>query len=260
MCSFPTIPTWCRSCSPRRSAPVQGKEGRPTLPRDLLENARRISDPAERSLALRQIANGAIASNQLVLAHHTLEESISASSHVNVPLVRDQRLIGLVTSMTALTDALLRVARENQSAMAADQETEAAGLDPLPKRQEDTVLIRLARLEWRRAVYLAEIMATRRTAMRCSTASRKARPWAFVHGQGLRPGSTSNRWGIGRLLQRRCRGSRHHNRLPCLRDRLQRLRRPPRPHPPRPRGRLISTSWPTTSWSMPGRSPTGSTG
>ncbi len=139
--------------------PLQGQGKVPThITSDLLENARRISDPAERSLALRQIANGAIASNQLVLAHHTLEESISASSHVNVPLVRDQRLIGLVTSMTALTDALLRVARENQSAMAADQETEAAGLDPLPKRQEDTVLIRLARLEWRRAVYLAEII------------------------------------------------------------------------------------------------------
>ena len=126
---------------------------------DLLENARRIADPAERSLALRQIANGAIASNQLVLAHHTLEESITASSHVNVPLVRDQRLIGLVTSLTALTDALLRIARENPDRDGGrPRRPKAAGLDPLPKRPEATVMIRLARLEWRRAVYLAEII------------------------------------------------------------------------------------------------------
>ena len=147
--SFPNDPYLMPFLLPEEVAnPIEGKAAT-HVTSDLLENARRITDPAERSLALRQIANGAIASNQLVLAHKTLEESITASSQVNIPLVRDQRLIGLVTSLTALTDALLRIARENQTALAPSQEAEAAGLDPLPKRREATVLIRLARLEWR---------------------------------------------------------------------------------------------------------------
>ena len=95
----------------------------------------------------------------MVLAHHTLEESISASSHVTVPLVRDQRLIGLVVSLTALSDALLRVAGENRNMIAPAEEAQAAGLEPLPKYPESTVMIRMARLEWRRAVYLASIIS-----------------------------------------------------------------------------------------------------
>jgi hypothetical protein len=154
--SFPNDPYLMPFLLPEEVAnPVQGNVP-DHITTDLLESARRISDPAERSLALRQIANGAIASNQLVLAHHTLEESITASSQVTVPLVRDQRLIGLVTSLTLLTDSLLRIGRENQTALAAEDEAAAAGLDPLPKRPESTVLIRLSRLEWRRAVYLAD--------------------------------------------------------------------------------------------------------
>ena len=78
---------------------------------DLLKNARLIATPEERSLALQRIANGAIASNQLTLAHQTLEEAITATSEVTVPLVRDQRLIAIVTSLTTLTDALLREGR-----------------------------------------------------------------------------------------------------------------------------------------------------
>ena len=69
---------------------------------------------------MQRIANGAIASNQLVLAHHTLEEAITATSQVTMPLVRDQRLIALVTSLTSLTDALLRDRpRESDRARAA---------------------------------------------------------------------------------------------------------------------------------------------
>ena len=76
--SFPTDPYLLPFLLPEEAAnPLQGKApSRVTA--DLLENARKIADPAERSLALRQIANGAIASNQMVLAHHTLEESITA--------------------------------------------------------------------------------------------------------------------------------------------------------------------------------------
>ena len=79
---------------------------------DLLKNARLIASPEERSLALQRIANGAIASRQLFLAHQMLEEATTAASEVTIPLVRDQRLIAIVTSMTALTDAMLLQGRQ----------------------------------------------------------------------------------------------------------------------------------------------------
>ncbi len=241
--------------------PIEGKVAT-HVTSDLLENARRIVDPAERSLALRQIANGAITSNQLVLAHHTLEEAISATSQVNVPLVRDQRLIGLVTSMTALTDALLRIGRENQTMLAPDQEAEAAGLDPLPKRPESTVMIRLARLEWQRAVYLAAIIGnpTYRNEMLYRVAENEAMGSASI-ANDFAPvdiDSLGNR--PARRSPRRSRhGSLCHRRRWVL-DRPHRLRRPQRVRPRMPRRGRVSPSWPTRSSWTPGMSPTRSTG
>jgi hypothetical protein len=122
---------------------------------ELLQSARMIQDAGERSMALQRIANGAIASDQMILAHHTLEEAVSAASNVTVPLVRDQRLIALVYSLNALTDALLRKDRTEPTRAL---EAEAAEIEALPKRPESTVLVRMARLEWRRAVYLASVI------------------------------------------------------------------------------------------------------
>lgn len=159
--SFPTDPYLVPFLVPQQvgnelEGPRDGRVGN-----TLLEDARKIVDPAERSLALRQIANGAMASNQLALSHHILEESISASSHVTVPLVRDQRLIGLVVSLTTLSDGLLRAASENRDVLGgatdadiADVEGGAEGV----RRHDPIVLIRMARLEWRRAVYLATLI------------------------------------------------------------------------------------------------------
>jgi hypothetical protein len=156
--SFPNDPLLLPFLRPDQAANPLDSKAPTRVTSDLLAHARLITDPGERSLALQRIANGAIASNQLILAHHTLEEATTAVSQVTVPLVRDQRLIALVTSLTELTVALLRTGREDQTALAPAQDAEAAGLDPLPKRPESTVLIRLARLEWRRAVYLASII------------------------------------------------------------------------------------------------------
>ena len=126
---------------------------------ELLKNARLITDPEERSLALQRIANGAIASNppQWSLAHKTIEEAITATSEVKTPLVRDQRLIAIVTSLTFLTDGLLRVGREPLEKL-AQIDPDIAGPERLPKKVDANVLIRLARLEWRRGVYLASII------------------------------------------------------------------------------------------------------
>jgi hypothetical protein len=160
--SFPNDPYLLPFLMPEESGNAPESKGPTGVTSDLLASARLIADPAERSLALRQIANGAIASNQLFLAHRTLEEAITAASQVTVPLVHDQRLIGLVTSTNLLTTELLRVARENRPVLEPEPEpepkAEAVGVDPSQRRPEATVLIRLARLEWRRGVYLASVI------------------------------------------------------------------------------------------------------
>lgn len=161
--SFPTDPYLVPFLVPQQVG--NDLEGAPIgqIGNTLLSDARKITDPAERSLALRQIANGAMASNQLALAHHTLEESIAASSHVTVPLVRDQRLIGLVVSLTTLSDGLLRAASENRDILNGANDADLADVDggdtvEGARQGNPLVLIRIARLEWRRAVYLAALI------------------------------------------------------------------------------------------------------
>jgi hypothetical protein len=122
---------------------------------DLIKGARMIEDPGQLSLALQRIANGAIASTQLLVAHRLIEESITATSKVTIPLVRDQRLIALVTSLNLLTEALLREGRAD-TAIGLDPAIKA--IEALPKRLEGNVLLRFARLEWKRAVYLATLI------------------------------------------------------------------------------------------------------
>jgi hypothetical protein len=129
---------------------------------ELLKNARRISDPGQRSLALYRIANGAIFSKQLLLAHHTLEEAIAATAQVTTPLVRDQRLSKIVTSLTTLTEWLLIEGRNKLGFQfkedALVKKEDVPPLDALPDRLDVPGVVRLARLEWKRGVYLASLI------------------------------------------------------------------------------------------------------
>ena len=244
----------------------------------VLADARRITDPAERSLALRQIANGAIAGNQLVLAHNTLEESITASSHVTVPLVRDQRLIGLVMSLTALSDALLRVASENRGMIAPADEAQLAGLDPVVRHSEPAVMIRMARLEWRRAVYLASIISnpTYRNEMLYQVAKDEAvgssrvandlpRGSLDINSLGTRrPSELARGAAAARVAQSpvgpAAAGPRRGTDRPRPAPRGCDAGPVARTGPARPRTRTMTTttpipSWPMRSWWMPGTSP-----
>jgi hypothetical protein len=155
---------------------------------DVLKNARLITTPEERSLALQRIANGAILSNQLTLAHKTLEEATTAASDVTIPLVRDQRLIALVTSMTILTDALMREGREILSGVVVPADAEPAAPEPLPKRLDAPTMIRMARLEWKRAVYLASIIGnpTYRNEMLYKVAENEASGSASISNEFVR--------------------------------------------------------------------------
>ena len=121
----------------------------------LLKSARLITSPDERSLALQRIANGARKPAAL-LAHQVLEEATEAASQVTTPLVRDQRLIAIVKSMTGLTEAMLLQGRQLLNETAALENLGKP--EPLPKGADPNVLIRGSRLEWKRAAYLAQII------------------------------------------------------------------------------------------------------
>jgi hypothetical protein len=153
---------------------------------DLLANARSIASPAERGMALQRIAKGAIASGQLDLAHKTLEEATTAASGVTETLVRDQRLIALVTTLKELTEAYLR---EADPANPTYQAAATTRPEALPKRRDVRVLIRFARLEWQRAVYLAGLIAnpTYRNEVLYKVAEGEASASATVSNQHSRP-------------------------------------------------------------------------
>jgi hypothetical protein len=156
--SFPNDPYLLPFMELEQGGAALGSRAPTQITNELLKNARMITTPEERSLALQRIAAGAIASRQLFLAHQLLEEAITATSEVTIPLVRDQRLMKIVESMTQLTDATLLEGRRiwNESTN-LDPDTK---LEALPKGANDPkVLIRTSRLEWKRAVYLAELIS-----------------------------------------------------------------------------------------------------
>ncbi len=122
---------------------------------ELVKNAKLIDSPDERSLALQRIANSAIASNQVFLAHQILEDAVSAAVQVQTPLVRDQRLIAIVTSLTILNGALLGESQQS----AVEPRPKDVKPEALPKAPDPAVLVRLARLEWNRGAYLAGLIS-----------------------------------------------------------------------------------------------------
>jgi len=118
---------------------------------DLLKNARLIASPEERSLALQRIAKGAIESMQFTLAHQTLEEAAKTVDSVTDPLVHDQRLIAIVTSLNTLTPVVLRIGLEERPR----RDLDLGGPEAAPKRMDTELIVRMARLEWKRAAHLA---------------------------------------------------------------------------------------------------------
>jgi len=131
-------------------APADGT-GPTRVTAEVLKNARLIASPEERSLALQRIAKGAIESMQLTLAHQTLEEAAKTVDSVQDPLVHDQRLIAIVTSLNTLIPVLLRVGLEDTPRRDSDQ----IGQNAAPQPMDAATVVRLARLEWKRAAHLA---------------------------------------------------------------------------------------------------------
>jgi hypothetical protein len=118
----------------------------------LLEDARSITKPGDRSLALQRVANAGIFSGQLSLAHTALIEAAQAGLQETIPLVHDQRLIAIITSYMTLGEAHLREGKIDLSLPDFNSGSNDAGQPP---RSDRSVLIRRALVEWLSAARLA---------------------------------------------------------------------------------------------------------
>lgn len=127
---------------------------------DLLANARAIHSFSERCLAFQLIAKGAIFSNQFSTAHKALEEAAASALQETIPLTHDLRLMAIITTYINLAEAVIREGQENPMLGLEPEPEPATGAppEPLPKRLEGKAAIRLVRLEWNRAAYLAQMI------------------------------------------------------------------------------------------------------
>jgi hypothetical protein len=124
-----------------------------TIPPELIKAAGRITAPEERSLALVRIADAAVLSNQLSVAHQALTDATEAALLVRTTLVRDQREIAIITALINLAEAHLREGKVvDPSMLSGDTDEPPAPLPAVDRR----AVIQRAELEWRRAAYLAE--------------------------------------------------------------------------------------------------------
>jgi hypothetical protein len=117
---------------------------------EVLRDARAITDPGERSLALQRTANAAIFSQQLPLSRQALIEAAEAALRVPVPLIHDQRLTAIIISMSNLAEASLREGKVDMSL------PEIEGDQPSALPNVDRVkVIGQAEETWNRATDLA---------------------------------------------------------------------------------------------------------
>ncbi len=81
-----------------------GPTGMSVVEPHLLMDARAVTDPGERSLALVRIAQTAIFSKQLEDAHQALFEAVPAALAEQQPLVRQQRTIAIIDTLLSLAE------------------------------------------------------------------------------------------------------------------------------------------------------------
>jgi hypothetical protein len=116
----------------------------------LLNDARAIKDPADRALALDKTARTQILSRDLKSAHVALEEAARAALDTPVGLIRDLRLMAVVTTYQSLAHEFVQAALINQSIGVTIDDP----IRPLAAKDRMNTLL-TARDEWRRAAYLA---------------------------------------------------------------------------------------------------------
>jgi hypothetical protein len=134
-----------------------------------LDYARRIPTAADRSLALSRIASAATFSGQLDMAESALGDASSAGLLIPQGMVRDQRLISIITALMNLADARLREGRADAvppsepvpatptpSPSPAEAETAPKAEPIAPVKLDRNDLIRRAQADWLRAADLSQ--------------------------------------------------------------------------------------------------------
>lgn len=128
-----------------------------------LKYAQAITAPGERSLTLSRIARAATFSNQLDMAEKALEYAGAAAMLIDTGLVRDQRLISIITARMNLAEAWLREGRSDTpipAPLAPSPDADAAkpDADPIalpnaskPAKSDRNALIRRAQVDWQKA-------------------------------------------------------------------------------------------------------------
>ena len=128
--------------------------GLATVEPQLFEDARAVSDPGERALALARIARASIFSGQLDMAHTAVFEGGQAAKLEQSPMIRDQRINSLITSALNLAEERMR---EPIPLPDAPEVAEAPNQGLTPARRDQ---LRLAADEWRFAAELARSMGS----------------------------------------------------------------------------------------------------
>ncbi|MEO6808929.1 MAG: hypothetical protein ABI353_07435 [Isosphaeraceae bacterium] len=140
---------------------------------ELLPRARIITDPAERSLAMGRIARSWISARKFVVAGEALEEASKAALEMKPGLVRDLRILAIVTNRNLLAAEEVRQGGLNRddtydeigadSLLAPDEVDEAARQNAAKQAKaardhriaERDFWLKSAQYQWRRAAELA---------------------------------------------------------------------------------------------------------
>jgi hypothetical protein len=109
---------------------VPSGSGMSTVSPDLFLDARSVSDPGERALALVRIAQTAIFSRQLEEAHTALFEAGPAALAEKNPLIKEQRIVAIIASLLDLAE--VRMGETIDIALDAPLEDPTAPKPPAP--------------------------------------------------------------------------------------------------------------------------------
>ena len=144
-------------------SPATGGGGMSTVSPDLFLDARSVTDPGERALALIRIAQTAVFSRQLVEAHTALFEAGPAALLERNHVIREQRITAIIVSLLDLAESRMREDFDLDLAVPIEDPTApkspadaanppaTAPLPPTPRIDK----LREALPEWTQAVELA---------------------------------------------------------------------------------------------------------
>ncbi len=178
---------------------VSEMERRSQVTPGVLERLQLVTDSFERSRALLELAAEASKSTELrelLLAHRALEQASLAAMSEGNRLRHDQLLAAVIRATEPLTDALIR---EGFTLPARGNETRPA---PFPGIEDVTSLPRLARLDWRRASFLADriINPTYRNEYKARVSEWMSRDSAHITENMRRNESAADRLPDARIL------------------------------------------------------------